>query len=274
MNAIQSLPVFVSSTFTDLQAYRVAVRGALHRLEAVVRGMEYFGSSPDTPKEECLRIVRSCRVYIGIVAMRYGSLDPETGKSFTHLEYEEAQRCRLPTLIYLIDEERQAVLPRDVDFGEAADKLRGFKTLLRQRHVVSLFTTSEHLVAQIVQDLPALASRIGQDVRPGELSKLLESLPRVNWLNDERFEFLKKELGESGSVIGSDALLRETIEFLFAGDRQAPFFLLSRRAVLGARDTVDVLMEIEKKLFAVIERGARILAERNTDSTGRAADPV
>ena len=57
-----SIPVFVGSTFTDLQPHRDAVREALHPLEAVVRGMEYFGSLPDTPKEECLRIVRGCRI--------------------------------------------------------------------------------------------------------------------------------------------------------------------------------------------------------------------
>ena len=58
-----SVPVFVSSTFVDLQPYRQAVRDALHRLEAVVRGMEYFGALPETPRDECLRIVRSCNFY-------------------------------------------------------------------------------------------------------------------------------------------------------------------------------------------------------------------
>ena len=72
------LSVFVGSTFIDLQPYRDAVFQALNRLETVVRGMEYFGSLPETPKEECLRIVRSCKVYVGIFAMRYGSLDPKS----------------------------------------------------------------------------------------------------------------------------------------------------------------------------------------------------
>ena len=79
-------PVFVGSTFIDLQPHRDAVRAALHRFEVVVRGMEYFGSLPATPKDECLRIVRSCKVYIGIFAMRYGSVDLATGKSLTQLE--------------------------------------------------------------------------------------------------------------------------------------------------------------------------------------------
>src|SRR5687767_14688664 len=136
-----TFPVFIGSTLSDLQPHRDAVREALHRLEAVVRGMEYFGSLPDTPKQECLRMVRSCRVYIGIFAMRYGSVDPNTGKSFTHLEYDEAQRLGISSLIYLIDEDRQPVLPKHVEFGEGADKLKSLKNELKRRHVVSFFTT-------------------------------------------------------------------------------------------------------------------------------------
>lgn len=258
----QPLPIFVSSTFSDLQPYRTAVREALHRLEAVVRGMEYFGATPQTPKEECLRIVRSCKAYVGIFAMRYGSIDPATGKSFSHLEYEEAQRLKLPSLIYLIDEDHQPVLPKNIDFGEAAEKLGNLKALLRQRHVVSFFTTPEDLALRVSQDLPALAQRMGSDVRPGELSKLIESLPRINWLTDERFQFLKKEIGSTADPIGSDALLREALEFLLVGDRLAPAFLISRRTSLGLDGAIDLLMEIEKKVFAVIQRGSTILAER------------
>lgn len=259
-------PVFVSSTFADLQPYRVAVRDALHRLEAVVRGMEYFGALPETPRDECLRIVRSCHIYVGIVAMRYGSIDTESGKSFTHLEYEEALRLRLPTLIYLIDEERQPVLPKHIDFGEAGDKLREFKGKLKKNHVVSFFTSPEDLAVRVSQDLPALVERSGTAVHQGELAKLVESLPRVTWLTPERFAFLKKEVGEAAGMVPSDELLQEALEFLLAGDRLAAVFLLSRRAQLDLREATDALMEMERRVFAVVERGSKILSEQGVQS--------
>lgn len=115
---MQSVATFVSSTFTDLQTHRAAVRDVLVRLKSAVHGMEYFGALPESPKEECLRILRDCQFYIAIIGMRYGSIDPETGKSFTHLEYEEAQRLHLPSLIYVLDEERHQILPKNVEFGE------------------------------------------------------------------------------------------------------------------------------------------------------------
>src|ERR1035438_8432921 len=112
--------LFVGSTFEDLQLYRFAVMDALHKLEVAVVGMEYFGSQPEAPLDACIAAVGKCQAYIGIFAMRYGSTDPLSGKSITHMEYEEAQRLELPSLIYLLDEERQPILPKYVDTGVSA----------------------------------------------------------------------------------------------------------------------------------------------------------
>lgn len=59
--------------------------------------------------------------------MRYGHIDEASGKSLTQLEYEEAQAIRLPSLIYVMDENTHAVLPKHVDTGISADKLKSFK---------------------------------------------------------------------------------------------------------------------------------------------------
>jgi uncharacterized protein DUF4062 len=163
----QSVPVFVGSTYEDLKEYRDAARDALHRLETIVRGMEYFGSKPGTPKDECLKAVQSCRVYIGIFAMRYGFIDEESGKSMTHLEYDEAQRLALPTLIYLIDEQHQPVLPKFVDTGDKAKLLQELKNELQRKYVVSCFTTPDELAKRITQDLPPILEQIGVKIESG-----------------------------------------------------------------------------------------------------------
>lgn len=157
----QHIPVFVSSTYEDLKSYRSAIQDVLHRMETVVKGMEYFGSKPGSPVDECLKAVRTSKVYIGIFAMRYGSIDEITGKSMTHLEYEEAQKLGLPTLIYLIDEERQPVLPKYVDTGDKALKLEELKSEIKKRFTISFFTTPDDLSRRISQDLPGVLSSIG-----------------------------------------------------------------------------------------------------------------
>lgn len=205
----QHFPVFVGSTCEDLKMYRAAVRDALTQMEHIVRGMEYFGSKPGSPKEECLKAVASCRVYIGIFAMRYGSVDPEKGKSMTHLEYDEAQRLRLPTLIYLIDEANQPVLPMHVDTGEKAEKLRALKDELKSRFVVSFFTTPEDLARRIAQDLPCLLETLAPEVHTERIRAgtdavpFLQRLPMGEHRSSEALTINWKQLGcptEPGNV--------------------------------------------------------------------------
>jgi hypothetical protein len=187
----QHVPIFVGSTFVDLKSYRDAVCTALNRLETIVRGMEFFGSKPGSPVEECLAVVRSSRVYIGIFGMRYGSIPDGYDKSMTHLEYEEAQRVGLPSLIYIIDEERQPVLPVHFETGEGANKLALLKNELRKKHVISLFTTEQDLAARILADLPPALQEIG--------TKLHGALPAVSSTPDatallHRFRQIPKRL--------------------------------------------------------------------------------
>jgi hypothetical protein len=158
------VPIFVGSTFSDMKPYRRVVRDGLAQLETIVRGMEQFGSKPGSPMEECLRIVKSCQVYLGLFGMRYGSIPDGHSKSMTHLEYDEAQDSKLPSLIYILDEENQPVLPKDIEFGSGADKLRELKAILKKRHTVSFFTTPEDLRARILHDVPDLLKRMGAEV--------------------------------------------------------------------------------------------------------------
>jgi len=157
-------PVFLGSTYEDLQEYRNAVRDALRKIGTIVHGMEYFGSKPGSPKDECLKAVQSCKAYIGIFAMRYGSIDEETGKSMTHLEYEEASRLGLPILVYLIDEQNQPVLPKYVETGEKAKLLQELKMELKKKHMVSFFTTPEDLTKRVAHDLSPIIEQIGADI--------------------------------------------------------------------------------------------------------------
>ncbi|MEE8056323.1 MAG: DUF4062 domain-containing protein [Pseudomonadales bacterium] len=162
-NEKQYVPIFVGSTFIDLKEYREAVRGSLHRLEAIVRGMEYFGSKPGSPIEECIAAVKSCKVYIGVFGMRYGTIPDGQELSMTHLEYEEAQNNKMPSLIYIIDE-NQPIPPKHVETGDGAINLQKLKENLQKRHLVSFFTTTDDLAAKILHDLPPVLKKLGTKV--------------------------------------------------------------------------------------------------------------
>lgn len=170
----QHFHVFVSSTYSDLESHRKAVVDALHRLETVVHGMEYTGADPRLPLDVSLSSIQACKLFIGILAWRYGSIPKECTKSFVHLEYEEALRIRIPVLIYFQDED-YSVSPRHVERGDGARKLDKLKKMMRVNHTVSTFTSPEDLASRIRYDVPRELERIGAQV-PGSTEILKESI--------------------------------------------------------------------------------------------------
>ena len=136
--------IFISSTYEDMIPYREAAVNALTSIEHLPIGMEHFVSSTERPLDVCLTEVRRCQLYIVLVGMKYGSIDKESGRSYTELEYEEAVKNKIPVLAFVIDENECPILPKFVDVGEDAERLKAFKAKLDQR-MTSRFKSAEDL---------------------------------------------------------------------------------------------------------------------------------
>jgi hypothetical protein len=235
-----NVPVFVSSTFTDLQVYRRKIQDALTQLEAIVRGMEQFGSKPGSPVEECLKVVQSCRLYVGVFGMRYGSIHEGLDKSMTNIEYDEARRLELPSLIYIMNEDHP-IPAKDVETGPGAEKLQILKEQLKKRHTVSFFTTPEDLQARIMHDLPAQLKEMGVGVA-GALAKA-EQVSDAEVL--KKFEIVPKLF--SGRQI--------TIDFLLSNIRQAfPEDCTALHLEHGATVTSNVTLDTGQTFYVYGER--------------------
>lgn len=148
--------VFISSTFADLIPERKAVWDLLGDFKVDIRGMENFGARTDTPLRTCLAEVDTSDIYIGIIALRLGSVDRRTGKSFTQLEYEQAYKNKKEILIYLLDEEKAQISPKNIDYGEKHDKLISFKKVLKKRHTVSFYKSATDLTEKLRIDFKRL----------------------------------------------------------------------------------------------------------------------
>lgn len=241
-----TLSVFVSSTFVDLERHRKLVHDAITKLEVNSKAMEFFGALADTPKEECLRLVRASNVFVGITGMRYGFIDPVGDKSMTQLEYEEAQAVRLPTLIYLIDEENHPVLPKHVDTGAGAEKLVDFKARLKKAHVVNAFSSPDDLAAKVTQDVVRLMGAMSKTTSAQVMPQLAANATRMHHLTQPRFEFPKAKIAGVYKQDVPDSVLREALGFIIGGDNMAATFVLSRGTPMPVDDAVDGLMLIDK----------------------------
>lgn len=246
--------LFISSTFADLERHRFLVRDAITKLEFGSKAMELFGALPNTPKEECLRLVRSAQAFVGIFGMRYGHVDPETAKSLTQLEYEEAQAMRLPTLIYLISEDAHPVLPKHVETGPAAQKLSAFKSLLKQSHVVNFFSSPDDLAAKVTQDVVRLLS--GDRPPAGQvMAQLALNATKRHLLTQSHFQYLKTRVAGIYPQNVTDTIFKEALELIIGGDNMAAAFVMSRGAPMSLNDAVDGLMKVEIVLREIVKNG-------------------
>jgi len=175
--------IFVSSTYHDLVPYRVGIWEVLRDLNFKIKGMERFGARKSCPLDTCLFEVSNADVYVGILAYRYGSVERETGKSFTQLEYEKALSLDKEILIYLLHDEG-FIQPKYIDFGDKAKKLDQFKKMLQKNHTVDFYKDPEDLKIKIYEKLKELYPKISNQIF--QLKRLDCSLTRFN-IGDEKW---------------------------------------------------------------------------------------
>lgn len=92
----KKLQVFVSSTYTDLIEERQAAVQAILDAGHIPAGMELFKSGNRSQLETIYKWIDESDIYMLILGGRYGSIETNSGKSYTHLEYEYAINNNIP----------------------------------------------------------------------------------------------------------------------------------------------------------------------------------
>ena len=156
--------VFVSSTFTDLQAERQGVLKTLLELGCFPAGMEFFPAADSTAWAHIERVIDDSDYYVVVVGGRYGSITSD-GLSFTQREYEYAHRASKPILAFL-HADPGAIPWRDSEQDpELRTRLEEFVSVLERRHLVKTWTNVDSLRAVVATGLTAQ----------------MESSPQIGW---------------------------------------------------------------------------------------------
>ena len=162
--------VYISSTYSDLKAHRVAVYRNLRSMNYDVISMEDYPASYKPPVEKCLEDIDDCDIYIGLIAWRYGFIPENCKKSITELEYLKAVNKGIPTIIFLLDEVI-AWPPTYIDAynkeGEDGHLIAEFRKRLMRENVVNFFSDKKHLVNQVIKAIHVLDPPVGTNKRTG-----------------------------------------------------------------------------------------------------------
>ena len=99
----KKLQVFVSSTYTDLKEERQAAVEAILDAGHIPAGMELFKAGKSQMKT-IRKWIDESDVYMLILGGRYGSIEAESGSSYTELEYRYAISKKMPVFAIILDD--------------------------------------------------------------------------------------------------------------------------------------------------------------------------
>lgn len=164
-----TLRVFLSSTSVDLETYRDRVASLVqHGFGQFAVTMNTFPLEPHKDATTAsLDQVRSCQVYLLLLAWRYGHVPTGAELSVTHQEYREAQRLGLPCFVFLADARTRddlAQFPAESRDPGYERQLLAFRAEVQQ-HLVGYFASRDELVDQVTAALYTYLLGIGRPAR-------------------------------------------------------------------------------------------------------------
>lgn len=226
MPLAKKLQVFVSSTYSDLKEERRAAVEAILTAGYIPAGMELFTACDESQMNVIKRWIDESDVFLLLLGGRYGSLEPSTGKSYTHLEYEYALDRGKPLFAVVIDEaalrERVKLAGTSVIEIENAAHLRAFREIVLSR-VVRFWSDVRDIKLAILEKMHELGGRadlIGwvsgsQAVSGGLLAEEIARLTKEN--ND-----LRSRLAASAGPVVYNGLRFEELRALLRGEPVNP----------------------------------------------------
>ncbi|MFC6592421.1 DUF4062 domain-containing protein [Deinococcus lacus] len=177
--------VFISSTYEDLKEERDAVTKAVMKIGHIPLGMEAFGAADASQWEIITDTIDKADYYVLIIGGRYGSIDAETGMSYTEKEFRYAKAQGIPCLVFPVHDS-VPILPKYVDNPE---RLAEFRSFALDGRTADFWRGPEDLALRVNA---ALTQAFNRSPRPGWVrpspqvsSEVAEQLARLAKEKDE-----------------------------------------------------------------------------------------
>ena len=156
--------VFISSTYADLAEERKKILDVLLMADCIPAGMEAFVAADIEQFEVIKKVIDLCDYYVLIIGKRYGSIHPDTGKSYTEMEYDYAIEQGIPVLVFAIDENIELALDKVETDKNKIEKLKMFRTKAMTNRLASIWATPEDLTGKLAISIMKARTEIK---RPG-----------------------------------------------------------------------------------------------------------
>jgi hypothetical protein len=158
----RKLQIFLSSTYEDLIDHRLAAMEAILAAGHIPAAMEQFSPGDETAWDKIKRWIDESDAFILIFGGRYGSINPESGKSYVEMEYEYAIERKKPFFAVVVSdkhhEERLREFGSKVDERENPEKYKRFRAAVTKWHC-KFWDDKKDIQNVIFQKLPEWGQR-------------------------------------------------------------------------------------------------------------------
>lgn len=199
--------IFVSSTYKDLVKERLIVKKAILEMGHFPAGMEEFPALDKPQMEYIKELIDESSYYILILGGHLGSIDKETNKSFTYLEFEYAKEKKIPILAIIKKRGKNDI--ECSEQGEKRDKYLSFVTEAEQGRLCKYYTNKDELSGIV---------HLG-------MNKQIKEYPQLGWVREEiRRKRYDRDLLLRGDIIEEFHIGREIYDY---ADQFKEFSILS-----------------------------------------------
>ncbi|MGM1044842.1 MAG: DUF4062 domain-containing protein [Bacillota bacterium] len=196
----KKLQVFISSTYIDMTEERQAAVTAVLNAGHIPAGMELFKSGDQSQKETIKRWINESDVYMLILGGRYGSIDADTGKSYTHWEYDYAGEQGKRRFAIVVDEKR--LTEKAKENPEFMERLHYSKYLEFKDEVLSN-------ISKFYEDLKDIKLVVMESLKEYESDTAL-----AGWIKADSVSNIEEVLLENTQLLRSIDSLKEEISSL------------------------------------------------------------
>jgi hypothetical protein len=145
--------VFISATYTDLVEERRACMEAVLTLGWFPAGMEYFIATDASQWDYIKQVIDLSDFYVVIVGNRYGSLDGNTGLSFTEMEFDYALEKNKPVMAFLHKAPDSLPVDRSDIAPAHREALQRFREKLKTDRLCRFWSSIADLRAEVINAL-------------------------------------------------------------------------------------------------------------------------
>lgn len=162
--------IFVSSTYEDLKMERQEVMATVVSTGNVPIGMEYFPAGNASPFDYIKQQIDGADYYILIVAGKYGSINDETGISYTEMEFDYAVSKSVPIAVLLHKDISQLKGSQLENTDERRRLLEAFRDKVRNGRVAAFWDDVKDLKLKIKE----------------AIDNLIKNSPRTGWVRADQ----------------------------------------------------------------------------------------